>query len=105
MIGIALILTLSQAFLFGIMVTLIKTSDFLTPGEERIDTSIFAAQLGFFCLCVDFVLTQTLAMKWLFWIILTLESIGFVVAFGGMIKYGPTSVRKGDLFRVVMASL
>ena len=43
MIGIALILTLSQAFLFGIMVTLIKTSDFLTPGEERIDTSIFAA--------------------------------------------------------------
>lgn len=71
------------------MVTLIKTSDFLTPGEERIDTSIFAAQLGFFCIFVDFVLTQALALRWLFWIILVLESIGFCVAMGGFCKYGP----------------
>lgn len=71
------------------MVTLMKVSDFLTPGEERIDTSIFSAQFGLFCLFVDFVLTQSLQLKWLFWIIMSFEFVGFVVAMGGFCKYGP----------------
>ena len=98
MIGFALILTLSQAFLFGVMVTLIKVSDFLTVGEERIDTSIFAAQFGLFCIFVEFVLTETLVMYWLFWGLLVLEFVGFFVAFGGILKHGPNRVKKGDAF-------